>query len=184
MRGLDPDEHLPVDGPGRAGVAQVAGDRLADICGQRQPVTAGALADDSDLPGPPVEIVQAQGGDLAGAQPQPHQHGIIAKSRRPAPLPGRTMPAAPRPGRVPGTAAARPASWPPRGPPVQQPGQALHVQNRSSDRNADTVRCAVFGLRSPLTASTKPTTSALDRPARSTASAVARDTTNGRTSSA
>ena len=84
-------------------------------------------------------------------QQRPHLGGLQAAAARPAAL------------ATDGTAAAS-------GPPIRP----CTWQNPSSDRNADTVRCAVFGLRSPVTASTNPTTSALDRPARSTPSAVAR----------
>lgn len=71
-----------------------------------------------------------------------------------------------------GTAAAsgtasRPSTW----------------QNLRNDRNADTARWAVFGVRAPLTVSTKPTTSAADTPARSTPAFLARASTNGRTRS-
>ena len=71
MRRLHPQEHLPRRGRTRATAAQVRGDRLADIHGQRQLVDAAALAVDRELPGPPVHVIQPQRRDLVGPQPEP-----------------------------------------------------------------------------------------------------------------
>ncbi len=47
---------------------QVSGHGRADIRRQWQPLAAPALAGDGDLPGPPVDVVQAQDRDLADPQ--------------------------------------------------------------------------------------------------------------------
>jgi hypothetical protein len=64
-----PQEHLAPGGI-RAGVTQVAGDRLSDIDRQREPVHATGFAVHHDLPSPPVQILQAQRRHLTGTQPQ------------------------------------------------------------------------------------------------------------------
>jgi hypothetical protein len=81
---LDGDEHRAVQRAGRAPVAQVSDDRRADVCGQRQPVTAPALAADRDLAAPPVDVVQAEPGGFAGSQAHPGQQ----QQDRPVPAPG------------------------------------------------------------------------------------------------
>jgi hypothetical protein len=65
-----PQEHLPPTA-GRAPPTRVAGDRVADVGGQRQPVLAPTLAMDKQFPPAPVDVIQRQGGDLAAAQPEP-----------------------------------------------------------------------------------------------------------------
>ena len=52
---------------------QVGGERPADVDGQRQPVAPAALADHDQLPGTPIDVLERQRRDLAGAQSQPHQ---------------------------------------------------------------------------------------------------------------
>jgi hypothetical protein len=57
-----------------------AGDRLADIGRQRQAFVLWSLAPDEQLAIAPVDVVQTQGGHLAGTQPQTreqHQHGEV-----------------------------------------------------------------------------------------------------------
>ena len=71
--------------PAGTAVAQISDDRRADVGGQRQPVAAAALAADRDLAAPPVDVVQAEPGDLPGPQAHPGQH----QQDRPVPAPGR-----------------------------------------------------------------------------------------------
>src|ERR1700716_2019682 len=58
---------------GRSTVAQIRGDRLADIHSQRKPVIAQGLSPHPNLPNTPVDVRQLQGGDLTGAQTQTAQ---------------------------------------------------------------------------------------------------------------
>jgi hypothetical protein len=67
-------EHRSVLGCGGSAPAQVTLDRFADVHGQRQLLGVVALAAHPQLAGPPVDVVQAQRGDLTGAQAQPDQH--------------------------------------------------------------------------------------------------------------
>ena len=53
--------------------AKVGHDRLADIDRQRQHVVTAALAANEQLAATPVEVIEAQRGDLPGAQPEPRQ---------------------------------------------------------------------------------------------------------------
>ncbi len=111
-RGGCTQEHLSLGTPGPA-MAQVAGDRLAHVAGQGQALLGVALAAHHDFPGPPVDVVEAQRGDLGGPQPeagQQYQDGVITLARRPAAvtarqqrrdLPGRQAP------RQPGAAPSR-----------------------------------------------------------------------------
>jgi hypothetical protein len=60
----------------------------ADIDGQRQPPVAFLSADDQ-LPSTPIDVLQPQRGDLAGARPQPGEHGQdreVAPADRSAPI--------------------------------------------------------------------------------------------------
>ena len=52
---------------------QVIDQRLAHLPGQGQPIAGRPLAVDADLGPPPVQILQAQGGDLSSTQAQPGQ---------------------------------------------------------------------------------------------------------------
>lgn len=65
-RGTQTDKHLS-GAARRSGLAQIAPERFADVPGQGQALNAPALAVDDQLPRPPVEVVQAQSGHLAGA---------------------------------------------------------------------------------------------------------------------
>ena len=59
---------------------QIGGDRLADVARQREAVLVTSLAMDHDLAGPPVDVLQAEAGDLAGPQPeaeQDEQDGVV-----------------------------------------------------------------------------------------------------------
>jgi hypothetical protein len=55
-------------------VAEVAGQCLAHVCGQGQAVDASPLAPDAQLSCPPVDVVEGQRCNLAGAQPEPREH--------------------------------------------------------------------------------------------------------------
>ena len=76
---------------------------------------AGCPCRDGDLPGPPADVVQRQRGDLPGAQPEPGQQRQHREVTAPGDgAPGRSWPAAQRPARAPGPAAApTAASWRP-----------------------------------------------------------------------
>ncbi len=74
-----PQEELPPVGL-RAAPLQVAHERFSDVDGQWKPVLSPALAPHHDLPGSPVDVVEAQRCDLAGAQAeaeQHEQHGVV-----------------------------------------------------------------------------------------------------------
>jgi hypothetical protein len=73
VRRLDPDEHAAVQGRGRPAPPQPVRDCLACVGGQREAVATVSLTGDGDLAAPPVDVVQAQPGDLARAQPKPRQ---------------------------------------------------------------------------------------------------------------
>jgi hypothetical protein len=60
----DPQEQRAA--PAQWAAAKIGHDRLADIGRQRQRVLAAALAVDQQHPGPPVDVVQGDRGDLAG----------------------------------------------------------------------------------------------------------------------
>ena len=51
-------------------MSQPRGDRCADVGGQRQAVSALALPADDELTGVPVDVVELEFDDLAGAQPE------------------------------------------------------------------------------------------------------------------
>ena len=88
-RRLHPQEHLPHRGRARAAAAQVRGDRLADIDRQRQLVHAVALAVHRELPGPPVQVVEAQRRDLVRPQPEPqdqHDHRVVTSTGGTSPI--------------------------------------------------------------------------------------------------
>ena len=69
-----PQEHLPTVSGG-ASPPQVAGDRFADIGGQREPVLAAALAVDHDFSPPANRCRQGSARPTStGSQTQPQQH--------------------------------------------------------------------------------------------------------------
>lgn len=81
MRGLDPHEHAAPLRRGGSPTAQVAGDSLTHVRGQRESLGPVALAPHKNLTGTPVDVVQPQDGDLTGAQPEPgqqQQHRVVA----------------------------------------------------------------------------------------------------------
>jgi hypothetical protein len=53
----------------RPSPAQPAGDCLADVAGQRQPVGAPALAAHHQLAGWPVDVIKGERGDLPTPKP-------------------------------------------------------------------------------------------------------------------
>lgn len=64
---------------------EIAGDRLAHIYRQRQPVLPSAFAVHHQLAGPPVDVIQQQAGHLVPAQPKSHQHdnhGVVPSPQR------------------------------------------------------------------------------------------------------
>jgi hypothetical protein len=75
VRRTDAHEHRPVLRGRGAPIMQVADDRFADVVGQRQPFRPRALATHDQLTRAPVDVLQREDGNLAGAQPQPRQHG-------------------------------------------------------------------------------------------------------------
>lgn len=64
MRCPDPGEHTTVQHRSRSAIPQVARDGLAYISGQRERIEAVSLPPDRDLAASPVDVVQAQPGDL------------------------------------------------------------------------------------------------------------------------
>ena len=74
MRGLRTQKHRPVLRRVRAPVLQVGDDPLPDIDRQRQPINPVAFAAHGDLAAAPVDVVQAQRGDLTDPQAQAQQH--------------------------------------------------------------------------------------------------------------
>ena len=91
VRGLRAGEHPAAISATRAPAGEVVDDRLPGIARQRQGVVAVALTPDRDLTAPPVEIVQAERGDIPGAQPQPDQqrhHRVVPAPRRCGPIAG------------------------------------------------------------------------------------------------
>jgi len=70
---------------GRPAVLQIRGDGSADIGGQRQQALPSTLAANAQMCLVPVDVVQCQPDDLAGAQSearQQKQHGTIAAADR------------------------------------------------------------------------------------------------------
>src|SRR5690606_32209883 len=64
-----------------APVAQIGGERFADVGRQRHDRPAAALAFDQELARPPVDIVEGEGRDLLRSKTEPrehHQRGIVA----------------------------------------------------------------------------------------------------------
>ena len=81
-RGAHGDEHRVRLTP-RAGPGQVAGHRGTHRGGQRQPFHPGALAADQHLAVKPVEVVQAERGDLGAPQPevgQQREHRAVTQT--------------------------------------------------------------------------------------------------------
>ena len=84
------DEQVP-GGP-RPAVAQVIGDRLAHVGGQRQPGVVIAFAPHRALPGAPVDVIQGEAGDLPGPQAHPgeqDQDRVVAAPGGAVPVAGR-----------------------------------------------------------------------------------------------
>src|SRR5262249_34733325 len=50
----------------RSALTDVGGQRLADLIGQRQAIVACSLATDTECPGVPIEIIEAQGHHFPG----------------------------------------------------------------------------------------------------------------------
>src|SRR5271166_3306023 len=72
MRRLVPDEHAPCRAR-RTMLAQVGSHCFADISGKRKSVVIASLPMYCQHAGSPVDIVEFQGDDFAGSQPQPGQ---------------------------------------------------------------------------------------------------------------
>ena len=88
-RGKGPQEHLAVHGAVLAPPLEVSGDRSADVGWQRETVLVAPFAMDHDLSATPADVLQAQAGYLASAQPEAQkgeQHGVIAPAFRLAPV--------------------------------------------------------------------------------------------------
>ncbi len=67
VRRLDPHEHAAALRAPSTPATQIAGDRLADVIGQRQPLLPVALAADHDLARPPAEVTELQARHLTAA---------------------------------------------------------------------------------------------------------------------
>ena len=133
-------------------ILQPAGDRLAGVLRQRQPVLPAGLAVHGELPGPPVDVAQAQRGDLAGAQPEPRQDG----QDREVPAPGRAsaIAAAEQPPDIcgadrPGQPGQRPAGDRRHRRQQAGPGQPFELQVAQERAQARADRLG-FAHRSPL----------------------------------
>ncbi len=74
MRRADAHEHRSVLRGRGTPFTQVPDDRDPDVMRQRQPFRPRALATHDQLTRAPVDVLQRQAGDLAGAQSQPRQH--------------------------------------------------------------------------------------------------------------
>ena len=80
-------EHLTMHGAVLAPSSQVGGDRLTDVVWQRELVFVTALAVNHDLAGPPVNVIEAEVGDLASPQPeteQDEQDGVVPPTLGPS----------------------------------------------------------------------------------------------------
>jgi hypothetical protein len=78
------DEHLTY-GAWRPGIVQVTAEGFADVPRQGQSLDTASFAVDEQLPGVPIQVLQAQGGHLPGAQAQTGQeqhNGVIAPALR------------------------------------------------------------------------------------------------------
>ncbi len=85
----DSQEHLTMHRAVRAAPSQVGDDRLTDVAWQRKALHATALAVNRNLAGPPVDVLQAQAGNLPGPQPetkQDKQNGVVPPALRPPPV--------------------------------------------------------------------------------------------------
>jgi hypothetical protein len=103
----------------RAAPSQVGDDRLTDVAWQRKTLHANALAANRYLARPPVDVLQAQAGDLPGPQPeakQDKQNGVVPPALRLPPVTRVKQGVGGRPGRSPWAApprTTRSASAPP-----------------------------------------------------------------------
>ena len=87
--GRSPDLQEQRAAPGLRSAAKIGHQRLADIDRQRQAVKPRALAVHDDLAAPPIDIVERQRGDFAGAQSKPHhqqQDRVVAPADRASPV--------------------------------------------------------------------------------------------------
>ena len=73
MRRLRPDEHRAVFGAVGSTVAQVVHDPFSHVPRERE--AGDTVFPDHQLTPPPVDIVEAEAGDLTGAQTQPGEQG-------------------------------------------------------------------------------------------------------------
>ena len=76
---------------GGTAVHQVVNDRLADLVRQRKTFLPAALAADGHLTVTPVDVLQAQRGDLPGSQSEPcqqHDHRVLASPQPRGPVTG------------------------------------------------------------------------------------------------
>src|SRR5664280_2202219 len=75
-----PEEHVAVVGLG-APAAQIVDHGRPDVARKWEPVLAASFAVHHDLPRPPVDIVETEASDLAGAKTEPseqEQDGVIS----------------------------------------------------------------------------------------------------------
>ena len=122
VRCPDPQKHLPGTFERfRAAGTQPSGDRLTGIGGQREPLAAVTLAAHGELPGSPVDVVQAQRGDLAGTQPEPGHQGQHREV--PPPGGGAAVAAGQQRGDLSGLQRLRQPGQPPAGNRRHRPGQ-------------------------------------------------------------
>ena len=80
-------EHRSAPGCPRPAIAQVVRQFFPDVGRQRQAVDASGLAPDDELASSPVDVVQAEGSDLASAQAEAGEQ----REDRQVPPPGRVI---------------------------------------------------------------------------------------------
>ena len=74
---------------GRPSTTEVSRDRGSDISRQRQPIQSTTLAADHHLAGPPVQVTERHGRQLAAPQAQSQQDEddrMVAPAQRRAPI--------------------------------------------------------------------------------------------------
>src|SRR5712692_10106360 len=88
QRGEHPQEHLALGAPGAAS-AEIGGYRRSDVGWQWQALLGVSLATHDDLSSSPLDVIEAEGRDFCGSQPEAgeqHQNGIVAAAYRAAPI--------------------------------------------------------------------------------------------------
>jgi hypothetical protein len=88
QQGEHPQEHLALGAPGAAS-AEIGGYRRSDVGRQWQTLLGVPLAPHDDLSSSPLDVIEAEGRDFGGSQPEAgeqHQDGVVAPADRAAPI--------------------------------------------------------------------------------------------------